>query len=35
MEIIGLEDILLQRVLGANRNNGLGRLQCGKSFGLA
>lgn len=35
MKIIGLEEILLQRVLGANRNDGLGRPQGLEALGLA
>lgn len=35
MEIIGLEDIFLQRVLGTNSNDGLGRPQGLKTLGLA
>lgn len=35
MKIIGLEDIFLQRVLGANRNNGLGRPHGLKALRLA
>jgi hypothetical protein len=35
MEIIRLEDIFLQRVLGANGNDGLGRPQGLKALGLA
>lgn len=35
MEIIGLEEFFLQRVLSANRNDGLGRLQGLKALGLA
>lgn len=35
MEIIGLEEILLQRVLGANRNDGLGRPQGLEALRLA
>lgn len=35
VEIIGLEEIFLQRVLGANRNDGLGRPQGLEALGLA
>lgn len=35
MEIVGLEDIFLQRVLSTNRNDGLGRPQGLKALGLA
>lgn len=35
MKIIGLEDVFLQRVLGANRNDGLGRPQCLEALWLA
>lgn len=35
MELIGLEDIFLQGVLGANSNDGLGRPQCLEALGLA
>lgn len=35
MKIIGLEEILLQRVLGTNRNDGLGRPQGLEALGLA
>lgn len=35
VEIVGLEDIFLQRVLGANRNDRLGRPQGLEALGLA
>lgn len=35
VKIIGLEDIFLQRVLGANRNDRLGRPQGLEALGLA
>jgi hypothetical protein len=35
MEIIGLEEIVLQRVFGANCNDGLGRPQRLEALGLA